>query len=134
MKERHELFLPDDVRYSNDHEWARQEGARIRIGINDYAQDQLGEIVYVELPEVGTAFEKDAEFGTVESVKAVAELLLPMSGTITAVNAALADAPEAVNNAPYGDGWMVEIQPDAPEQWETLLTRDAYMALLESEE
>ena len=89
-----DLVLPDDVRYSDDHEWARQEGETIKVGISDYAQDQLGDIVFVELPEVGSTFERGEEFGTLESVKAVSELYMPIGGEILATNEALADSPE----------------------------------------
>ena len=94
MKAISELNLPEDVRYTDDHEWAKKNGDVVRMGISDYAQDQLGDIVFVELPEVGSSFDKGEEFGTVESVKAVSELYMPMGGEVTAVNEALADAPE----------------------------------------
>ena len=131
MKEISELDLPDNVRYAEDHEWARPvEADRVCIGINDYAQDQLGDIVYVELPQVGDAFEKGKEFGTVESVKAVAELYMPIGGEIIAVNEALEDSPELVNKKPYTDGWMIEIKPGVPEELDALMTRDVYLEML----
>jgi glycine cleavage system H protein len=101
-KEISDLKFPEDVRYTDDHEWAKQEGDIIKVGISDYAQDQLGDIVFAELPEVGETFDKGAEFGTLESVKAVSELYLPVSGEIISVNEAIADAPELVNTDPYG--------------------------------
>ena len=100
MKEIHELVLPEDLRYSESHEWARFGEDRVRIGITDYAQNQLGDIVFVELPGVGDVLEKGQEFGTVESVKAVAEVYAPVSGEVVAINEALADAPELVNQDP----------------------------------
>ena len=130
MKEINELVLPEDVRYSEDHEWARSEGGQIRSGISDYAQDQLGDIVFVELPEVGESFEAGAEFGTVESVKAVSELYMPVGGEIVAVNTALEDAPEMVNNSPYEDGWMVDIKPSNSSEVDQLMDKNAYLEKL----
>jgi len=122
MKEINELNLPDDVRYAEDHEWARIEGDRVRVGLDDYAQDQLGDIVFVELPQVGAVFKKGDAFSTVESVKAVVECYLPVSGKIADVNKALEDAPEQVNQSPYGGGWFVEVDPDDISEWDTLMT------------
>jgi glycine cleavage system H protein len=130
MKEISELTMPDDVRYAQDHEWARIEGDRVRVGLDDYAQDQLGDIVFVELPQVGATFKKGAEFSTVESVKAVVECYLPVSGKITAVNKALEEAPELVNRNPYGEGWFVEVSPDDVSEWETLMTAEACLQKL----
>ncbi len=134
MKELPELNLPEDVHYSKDHEWARKENGRIRVGIDDYAQDQLGEIVYVELPKPGDVFSTGAEFGTVESVKAVSELFMPMGGSVTAVNTALADSPELVNTSPYADGWMLEIEATDPSEWDALMSRAEYLDRLQTEE
>ena len=111
MKEISELIMPDDVRYAEDHEWARLEGDTIRVGLDDYAQDQLGDIVFVELPQVGDTFKQGDEFATVESVKAVCECYLPVSGKIIAVNTALEESPELINTSPYGDGWFVVVNP-----------------------
>ena len=130
MKELSELNLPDDVRYAESHEWAKSEGDTVKVGITDYAQDQLGDIVFVELPENGDSLEKGEEFGTVESVKAVSELYMPVGGEIVAVNSGLEDAPELVNNTPYTDGWMIEIKPDNPSEMDSLLTGDAYLEKL----
>lgn len=130
MKELNELNFPDDVRYAESHEWARSQGDRIQVGISDYAQDQLGDIVFVELPEKGDSFGKGEAFGTVESVKAVSELYMPVGGKVTAVNAALEESPEKVNNVPYGDGWMIEIEPENPSELDSLLTNDAYLEKL----
>ena len=125
MKELDELNFPDDVRYAESHEWARSEGERVKVGISDYAQDQLGDIVFVELPEKGETFDKGEAFGTVESVKAVSELYMPVGGEILAVNAALEESPEMVNNAPYSDGWMIEIKAENPSEINALLSNDA---------
>jgi len=130
MKEINELVLPEDVRYSEDHEWAKLEGDKVRTGISDYAQDQLGDIVFVELPQVGDTFQKGAEFGTVESVKAVSELYMPLGGEIVAVNTALEDAPEMVNNSPYEDGWMVDIKPSNSSEMDQLMDNTAYLEKL----
>ena len=130
MKEISELNFPDDLRYTEDHEWAKQEGKEIRIGISDYAQDQLGDIVFVELPQVGDTFENGAEFGTVESVKAVSELYMPVGGEIVAINETLEDAPELVNNEPYAGGWMIVVNPGNTGEFDALLGHDAYLEML----
>jgi glycine cleavage system H protein len=130
MKELSELNFPDNVRYAESHEWARSEGDRIKVGISDYAQDQLGDIVFVELPEKGETFGKGQAFGTVESVKAVSELYMPVGGEVMAVNAALEESPEKVNNAPYSDGWMIEIKAEDLSELDALLTTAAYLETL----
>jgi len=130
MKEISELNFPDDLRYSDDHEWAKQVDGVVRVGISDYAQDQLGDIVFVELPEIGDTLEKGEEFGTVESVKAVSELYMPLGGEITAINADLEEAPELVNNAPYSGGWMIDVRLENPAQYEALKDQKAYLDTL----
>lgn len=130
MKEIHELNLPEDVRYAEDHEWVRSEGDNSAVGISDYAQDQLGDIVFVELPEVGATLSKGEAFGTVESVKAVSELYMPVGGKILAINTALEESPELVNNEPYGQGWMIELQPSDPKEIDGLMTQQAYLEML----
>ena len=130
MKEISELNLAEDVRYAEDHEWIRIDGETARIGISDYAQDQLGDIVYVELPEVGARLSRGEEFGTVESVKAVSELYMPVAGEVVSVNGALEDAPERVNTAPYDDGWMIEIKPGDPAEADSLMDLAAYLGFL----
>jgi len=130
MKEITELNFPEDVRYSESHEWVKAEGEIAKLGITDYAQDQLGDIVFVELPDVGESFEKGAEFGTVESVKAVSELYMPVSGEIVAINDALEDAPELVNNKPFADGWMIEVKLDDLSELDALMHKDAYLSTL----
>ena len=134
MKDINELELPDDVRYSEDHEWARQVGEMVRVGISDYAQDQLGDIVFVELPQVGDTFDKGKEFGTVESVKAVAELFMPFGGEIQAVNEALEESPELVNKEAYGEGWMIEVKPADNAELDGLMSRDDYVEFLKGKE
>ena len=130
MKDINDVTLPDDIHYAESHEWAKAEGNNIKVGITDFAQDQLGDIVFVEMPEVGETFDKGAEFGTVESVKAVSELYMPVGGEIVAVNSALEDSPEFINNAPYSDGWMIAVKPDNPAELEGLMTKDAYLTSL----
>jgi glycine cleavage system H protein len=130
MKEINDLILPDDIHYAESHEWAKAEGDNVKVGISDYAQDQLGDIVFVEMPEVGETFDKGTEFGTVESVKAVSELNIPIGGEIVAVNSALEDSPELINNAPYSDGWMIEVKANDPAELEALMTKDAYLTSL----
>lgn len=133
-KEISELVLPDDVRYTHDHEWAKQEDDNVKVGITDYAQDQLGDIVFVELPEVGQSFDKGEEFGTLESVKAVSELYMPISGEIVAINEALADEPELVNKEPYQGGWMIAIRPGDASEFESLKNKGAYLEMLKGTE
>ena len=129
MKELNELHLPDDIRYTDEHEWARLSGDTARIGVSDYAQDQLGDIVFVELPAVGDTIAKGEVFGTLESVKAVSELYLPLSGEVVAVNTALVDAPELINQDPYA-AWIVEVRPTDAGEYDQLLTAAAYLDLL----
>lgn len=129
MKEIEELNLPGDIYYSKEHEWAAIKGDLVKIGITDYAQDQLGDIVFVELPESGSSFELGEEFGTLESVKAVSEIYLPMSGEIVAVNEELADSPELLNEDPYAN-WIVEIRPTDIDQYDEMLSRDDYLEML----
>jgi len=130
MKAISELNLPEDVRYTDDHEWAKKNGDVVRIGISDYAQDQLGDIVFVELPEVGSSFDKGEEFGTVESVKAVSELYMPIGGEVTAINEALADEPERVNSDPYIGGWMMEIKASDPAELDAMKSKADYLEML----
>lgn len=130
MKDINDLKLPEDCRYTNDHEWARLAGDTVKIGINDYAQDQLGEIVFVEVPEVGDRFSKGDEFGSVESVKAVSEMYIPVSGEVVAVNQALEEAPELVNQSCYDDGWIIEVRPDDVSELDQLMDKSAYFDML----
>lgn len=130
MKALDELKFPEDVKYTKDHEWAKQDGDTVLIGLSDYAQDQLGEIVFVELPETGDAFDKGDEFGSVESVKAVSEIYLPLGGEVTAINENLEDAPELVNNDCYTGGWLVRIKPDDIGEMDSLMDKGAYLDML----
>jgi glycine cleavage system H protein len=132
MKEIHELNLPEDVHYTKDHEWAKVTGDTVKIGISDYAQDQLGDIVFVEMPAVGESFDEGDEFGTLESVKAVSELYAPISGEVVAINEDLEDSPELLNQDPYG-GWIVEVKPKDIKELEQLLDRETYLGVLKGE-
>lgn len=134
VKEISELNLPDDVRYAEDHEWARLEGDKVTVGLDDYAQDQLSDIVFVELPQVGDAFKKGEEFATVESVKAVCECYMPVGGEIVDVNTDLEESPQLINKSPYKDGWMVVVNPNDLSEMETLMTSAACLEKLKGEE
>ena len=125
MKAINELNMPEDIRYADDHEWARVEGDKIRVGLDDYAQDQLGDIVFVGLPEVGATFKKGEEFATVDSVKASAECYIPVSGKIIDINTALEESPQLVNQSPYKDGWFVLVKPDDLSELNDLMTSNA---------
>ncbi len=118
--------IPDDLHYSKDHEWVRVDGNVAVVGITDYAQDSLGDVVYVELPKVGDEFAANESFGSVESVKAVSEVFSPVSGEIVGINDTLADTPEKVNADPYGDGWMIRVQLSTPGEVDSLLTAAEY--------
>lgn len=120
------MNIPDDLRYSPEHEWVRVDGTRARIGITDYAQDALGDIVFVDLPSVGSAVEKGAQFGEVESTKSVSEIYAPVSGTVAAVNDALTSNPEQINQDPYGEGWICEVELAADADLAGLLDAAAY--------
>jgi glycine cleavage system H protein len=120
--------VPEDCRYLETHEWARRDGDAVRVGITDFAQDELGDVVFVELPEVDDTVEQEAEFGVIESIKAVSDVYAPVSGEITAVNEALFDEPELVNEAPFDDGWMLEIAFADESDLEALLSPSEYEA------
>jgi glycine cleavage system H protein len=120
------MNIPDDLRYSDEHEWVRADGGRARVGITDYAQDALGDIVYVDLPVVGTEVAAGGKLGEVESTKSVSEIYAPVAGTVTAVNDALPDAPERINQDPYGEGWICELELAAGAGLEALLDAAAY--------
>ncbi|RJP66717.1 MAG: glycine cleavage system protein GcvH [Candidatus Abyssobacteria bacterium SURF_17] len=134
MKQISELNLPDDIRYSEDHEWARREGDAVRVGISDYAQDQLGDITFVGLPNVGDSFNQKEEFGTVESTKAVSELFMPVGGEVLAVNEALVESPGLVNEDPYGAGWILLVKSHNPDEMNSLMTKDDYVKRLKGTE
>ena len=125
------MQIPEDLRYSKDHEWIRVEDDKVRIGITDYAQDALGDVVFVDLPEVGAAVEAAASISEVESTKSVSDIYAPVSGTIAEVNADLSDAPERLNEDPYGEGWICVITLSDPAQLESLLSAADYRELVE---
>jgi glycine cleavage system H protein len=131
LKEIAELKLPDDVRYGETHEWTKPKGDVVRIGISDYAQEQLGALTFVELPNVGDVFRKGEQFGVVESTKAVSEVFMPVGGEVLGVNADLAESPELINSDPYGAGWIIEVHPEHPEELESLMTNVEYRVMLE---
>ena len=123
--------VPEDLRYTSDHEWVRQEeGGRIRIGITDYAQDALGDVVFVQLPEPGSKVDAGGSFSEVESTKSVSDIYAPVAGTVVDVNNELADAPQRLNEDPYGEGWICTIEPSDPAAFEGLLDAAAYNALI----
>lgn len=127
------MKLDPNARYAETHEWARKEGDLIVTGITDHAQDSLSDVVYLELPEVGATFAKGVLFGVIESVKAASDLYMPMGGQIVEVNGALVDAPEIVNDDPYGAGWMIKYKPTDPAEWDALLSGDDYEKIAEAE-
>jgi glycine cleavage system H protein len=124
---------PEDLHYTKDHEWLRVEGHRGRVGISDFAQQALGDVVYVELPKVGDKFSAGEPFGSVESVKSVNELFIPVSGEVLEVNGALADSPELVNSEPYQGGWMIAIRITDPSEVDSLLTATEYEDFVKEE-
>lgn len=128
-------MYPEDLKYTADHEWVRQPGNQdgsVRIGITSYAQEALGDIVYVQLPDAGSTIEAGAAVGELESTKSVSDLFAPMSGTVVAVNDALEQTPELINSDPYGEGWLMEIEPAQADAVGALLDADAYRAQVES--
>ena len=128
------MNLDSNARYAESHEWARWDDDEIVCGISDHAQESLSDVVYVELPEVGDAFEKGDIFGIVESVKAASDLYMPMGGEVTAVNDVLEDTPELVNQDPCGEGWMIRFAPSNPAQFDDLMDADAYKTFVAEEE
>ena len=120
------MNIPEELRYSPDHEWVRVEGTRVRVGITDYAQDALGDIVFVDLPVVGSTVETGGQLGELESTKSVSEIYAPVAGTVTAVNGALAEGPERINQDPYGEGWICELELSADADAGGLLDAAAY--------
>jgi len=120
------MNTPDDVRYTKDHEWVRKEGDHFVVGITNYAQGELGDIVYIEIETEGETLDREEVFGSVEAVKTVSDLFMPMSGEVVEINAALEDEPEQVNSDPYGSGWMIKIVATNPEEWDELLSDVEY--------
>ncbi|WP_096271046.1 glycine cleavage system protein GcvH [Paucisalibacillus globulus] len=127
------MSLPNDLLYSKEHEWVKKEGNTVRIGITDFAQDELGDIVFVELPEVGDEISVDEPFGSVESVKTVSELYAPVSGKIVEVNTELEDSPELVNESPYENAWMIVVELSNESELDELLSSEAYKELIEQD-
>jgi len=123
------MNIPDELHYTADHEWVRAEDEGLRVGITDYAQDALGDVVYVELPAVGSSIESGTSVGEVESTKSVSDIYAPLTGTVVAVNEALEAEPGKINQDPYGDGWLMVLSADDPNALESLLTSSAYQAL-----
>jgi glycine cleavage system H protein len=126
------MLVPEDLRYTADHEWARLADGRVRVGITDHAQDALGDVVFVELPQVGKQVERGGVLGEIESTKSVSEVYAPVGGVVVSVNEALRDHPERLNADPYGEGWICEIEPAAPKELEGLLDAAGYRALVEA--
>jgi glycine cleavage system H protein len=124
------MLVPDELRYTSDHEWARAAGARVRVGITDYAQDALGDVVFVSLPAIGSRVDVGGVLGEVESTKSVSEIYAPVAGVVVTANDALGDAPERLNADPYGEGWICEIEVDDPGVLDGLLDAAAYQGLL----
>lgn len=124
------MSLPKDLRYSEEHEWVKEEGEKVRIGITDFAQSELGDIVFVELPEVGDELEADEPFGSVESVKTVSELYAPLSGKVVEINEELEDSPEFVNESPYDKAWMVVVEPSDSSEMEELMSPEQYEEMI----
>lgn len=127
------MDFPKDLKYHKEHTWVKIEGNRALIGITDHAQEELGDIVYVELPERGSESEQDESFGTVESAKAISELFAPVSGRVVDINEDLADQPELINDDPYDSGWLVEIEMNDTSELDSLLTADTYKKYIEEE-
>jgi glycine cleavage system H protein len=128
------MTFPEDLQYTPDHEWTRVQGNRVTVGITDFAQDQLGDVVYVELPDVGDVVKKGEAFGVVESTKAVSDLFAPVSGKVVEVNSPLADAPETVNEDPYEEGWMIVVEATAPKELVELMDAATYRKFVEEEQ
>ncbi len=124
------MNVPEELRYTEDHEWVRVEGNRVRVGITDYAQDALGDVVFVQLPEPGSAVEAGSSFSEVESTKSVSDVYAPVSGTVVEVNAELTDAPQRLNDDPYGEGWICVIEVSDPGAVSALLDAEAYRRLI----
>ena len=124
------MNIPEDLKYTRDHEWVRIEGEEATVGITDFAQGELGDIVYVEVETIGESLDKEAVFGTVEAVKTVSDLFLPLAGEITAFNEELEDTPELVNDNPYDQGWIIKMKISDLSQIEALLTHEGYQAVI----
>lgn len=126
------MNFPSDLKYTKDHAWVRREGHTATVGITDFAQRELSDIVYVEVETVGNTLPQDTIFGTVEAIKTVSDLFMPVSGEVIAFNEPLIRKPEVVNTDPYGEGWMIQIAMSIPEEWDTLLTAEEYRQLIDA--
>jgi glycine cleavage system H protein len=126
------MNFPSDLKYTKDHAWVRRDGNTATVGITDFAQRELSDIVYVEVETVGETLSQDTIFGTVEAIKTVSDLFMPVSGEVIAFNEPLIRKPEVVNTDPYGEGWMIQIAMSAPEEWDTLLTAEEYRQLIDA--
>lgn len=127
------MNVPPDLLYTKEHEWVLVEGETATVGITDHAQQELGDVVYVELPEEGASFEAEESFGSVESVKAVSEIFMPLAGKVTEVNGDLSEAPEVINEDPYGEGWMIRVALDDTNQLDELMSPEDYLSYLKEE-
>ena len=127
------MEFPEELKYTEEHEWVMVEDEVVTVGITDFAQDQLGDVVFVELPAVGTMVEAGKPFGVVESVKAVSDVYAPVSGEVVEINEELPDSPETINTSPYDDGWMIKIKPSDPAELKELMDADAYQEFIEEE-
>lgn len=125
------MQIPDDLRYSTDHEWVRVEEGRVRVGITDYAQDALGDVVFVSVPSVGTVVAAGQSLSEVESTKSVSDIYSPVAGTVIEVNATLSESPQRLNDDPYGEGWIFVVEPSTPGEVDDLLAPDAYRSLVD---
>ena len=124
------MNIPQSLKYTKEHEWVREDSDTVTVGITDHAQGELGDIIFVEFPEIGQKVEKDEPCGTIEAVKTVADLFAPISGTVIEINETLDDSPESVNNDPYGDGWMVKVSVFEPGELDNLMSADQYQEMI----
>ena len=124
------MNIPQSLKYTKEHEWVREDGDTVTVGITDHAQGELGDIIFVEFPEIGQEIERDEPFGTIEAVKTVADLFAPISGTVTEINEKLDDSPESVNQDPYGDGWMVKVSVSEADELDNLMSSDQYREMI----
>ena len=124
------MNVPQSLKYTKEHEWVREDGDTVTVGITDHAQGELGDIIFVEFPEIGQEIERDEPFGTIEAVKTVADLFAPISGTVTEINEKLDDSPESVNQDPYGDGWMVKVSVSEAGELDNLMSADQYREMI----
>jgi len=124
------MNIPQSLKYTKEHEWVREDGGIVTVGITDHAQGELGDIIFVEFPEIGQEIERDEPFGTIEAVKTVADLFAPISGTVTEINEKLDDSPESVNQDPYGDGWMVKVSVSEADELDNLMSSDQYREMI----